>query len=211
MDSITSLSEKEILSIIPGLKELNNFTENNNWHDHDNVLTHTFTVFSKLKENSKLLFLEEAKRDFLLKYLNQKVGKYSRKEDLHWAALLHDIAKPEKFQTTNRLTQCPKHEEVGAKKAEKIISKLKFAIEDKMRIVEVIKNHNLPHQLFSPDIDEKIRAQEISKARQNYSQIYVDLLLLGLSDTEGSQLKRLIPEEFKFRINQYYQTLDVSN
>lgn len=46
------------------------------------------------------------------------------------------------------------------------------------------------------------------RLEEEYKDIFVELILLGMADTLGSQLKRNKPDEFKFRINFYKKIIN---
>lgn len=196
--NLFSMDRNEILKNIPELRELAGVVENNTWHLNDDVLDHTLTVFNRLKENFKLNFVS-------IEYFDQKVGELTRKELLAWATLFHDIAKPDTYTQENGTTKCPNHEELGAKKAEIILKRYLPNPQDHIRAVRIIQHHGVPHNMFTSD--EQVLLQNTTIAKQEYADIFIDLLLLGLSDTEGAQLAQLNPQELAFRTQKYHQIL----
>lgn len=198
-------SEEEIVGIVPELLELNDVVENSRqWHKNDTVFNHTMNVFKRLKTNMELAFISEPEK--LAKYLAAKVGKLNRAQILLWAALFHDIAKPETLAIINGFTQCPGHEAKGAIKAKMILKRLIVKSKDLNRITDIIKNHDVMSAALdrsTGDFREKIRIAE-----KDFEDIYPELILHALSDAEGSQLSTSNPEEYKFRITQYHILLN---
>jgi poly(A) polymerase len=63
---------------------------------------------------------------------------------LAWGALLHDVGKPVTFTPPARpgdRIRFNGHEEVGARIAEQICARLRFAARDTERVVELVENH----------------------------------------------------------------------
>ncbi|MFH0942573.1 MAG: HDIG domain-containing metalloprotein [Candidatus Beckwithbacteria bacterium] len=151
---------------IPELEELKQLYENNAWHDHDQVYTHVMKVVDEVKKMAP------------------------DSQVLHWAALLHDIGKPETFKEVDGQTVCLDHEAVGAKKAKKILKRLKF---DKKVVDKVVKLISLHGRVLDMEHNRELK--------QEFPELYQDLMILGLADVLSCQLRTKDPQEFKRRVN----------
>ncbi len=198
--AIERIKNRELEKSIPEFYELEEVIENNDWHNNESVFNHTLTVIEKLNQ------LLEDNKDKFSNYLNQKITNHTRKELLFLATFLHDIAKKETLIKENRKTTCSNHEEEGAIKANKILSRFDLSEEEKNLVNQIIKYHNVIHPILKFDNDKL--NEEFNKIRKNYSNIFQELFLLAIADTLGSQLGKNKPDEFNFRINFYKEILN---
>jgi len=113
--------------------------------------------------------------------------KYSQNNLLLWAGLLHDIGKKDSI---------PDHVLIGARKAEKILTRLKFSSKDRDYIVTIVKLHGLTTDL-----------NQAENLRRRYPEIFNDLMIFGLADTQGSHLKQNNPRDYHHRLNFYLSHL----
>jgi hypothetical protein len=201
MINVATASENEILEAVPELKKLANVVEDSQeWHKHDPVLTHTMRVFEKLKLNLELPFLNQD-------YFNQSVSDLTRKECLLWAALLHDIAKPETITMVDGFTKCPGHEALGAKKAQTILLGKISNEKDRERVVALVMHHDDLSGLMGSRTTVQALEHNLIQLKETNYDIFPELVLLALSDMEGSQLKETNPKEFEFRREMYHELL----
>jgi len=198
--NIGKIRNGEFSDLIPEFYELKDVIENNDWHNNDSVFDHTLNVLEKLEE-----LLKDVK-DKISDYLNQKITNYTRKDLLFLAALFHDIAKKETLVKNNDITSCLKHEEVGAIKVKEILSQFDLSEVEKDLVVQIVKYHGVVHLIIEPN-NEKLD-EEFAKFRISYSNIFLELILLAMTDTLGSQLSENKPEEFNFRINFFKKVLN---
>lgn len=113
-EAILLLKETGLLAeTIPELLPMWDTLQSLKWHREGNVGIHTMMV------------LDEARK---------------QTDDLRvlWAALLHDVGKP---RTTDKDLHAIGHEDVGAKMADEILERLRFATKDRELIVEMIRGH----------------------------------------------------------------------
>lgn len=112
------------------------------------------------------------------------------------AALFHDIAKPKTRKIIKGIATFYNHEYLGAKMADKILSRLKFTTEDRLRIVNLIKNH-----MFYYNVGEvtaaSVRRLIVKVGRENLK----DLIDLRIADRLGSGTPKAVP--YKLRHLQY--------
>jgi len=197
--NIDKIRKGEFLGQIPELYELREVIENNNWHDNTSVFDHTLTTLKKLEG------LFGNIKSVISDYLNQKITNYNRRELLFLAAIFHDIAKKETFLKENGETTCLNHEEKGAIKAKKILSRFDLSRKEKDLVIKIIKYHNVIHLIFKykPDKFNK----EIDKAKKKYFKIFLEIILLSMADTLGLQPNKNKVDDFNFRINFYKKIL----
>jgi len=194
--NIEKLRSSRLQKELPEFFKLKRFVENDNyWHNNDSVFDHTLRV---LEELEKLLKTTNNKINF---YLNQKVDNYTRKDLLFLGALFHDIGKSDSFVKSGDFTSCLKHEELGSKKVKPILDRFDLSDREKNIVIKIIKYHGKLSDIARPGSDSL--EEEYEKFKSEYSSIFVELILLTMADTLGSQLKNNRPEEFNFRINFY--------
>lgn len=197
----------------PNLR-LRETVENNGWHNRDTVYSHTLSVFRNLIHDLELGFVaDESVRVRLNEQLGLTVGKISRRDTLLVAALFHDVAKPDTIvKDKNGQDACPNHEAKSADKARQILTGRGFDEADISRICAIIAYHSLPHGITNPDFSEEnsqkilVVAQNL-KPGQDQADIFPELMLLGLADTQGSQLPDNNPVEFALRVESYYRII----
>ena len=120
---------------------------------------------------------------------------------LFLGTLFHDIAKSDSFVKSDDSTSCPKHEELGGKKVKSILDRFDLSGREKDIVVKIVKYHGEIHIILDPKND-KLEEQH-KKFELEHHAIFMELILLAMADTLGSQLKDNDPEEFNFRIDFY--------
>ncbi len=112
------------------------------------------------------------------------------------AALLHDIAKPKTRKIIKGVATFYNHEYLGAKMTERIMSRLRFSNEDRLRVVNLVKNH-----MFYYNVGEvsaaSVRRLIVKVGRENLK----DLIDLRIADRLGSGTPKAMP--YKLRHLQY--------
>ncbi len=198
--SIGKLRNGQFQNELPEFFELKNFIENNGWHNNDSVFNHTLTVLTELE---KLL---SDINDKINSYLNENIDTRTKKELLFLGTLFHDIAKSDTLIKNDDSTSCPKHEEEGSKKAQAILDRFDLSGREKARVVNIVKYHGEIHIILDSKND-KIDDQ-FKKFKLEHHDIFMELILLAMADTLGSQLKDNNPDNFKFRIDFYRRIVD---
>lgn len=197
--TIDRLKRGELQKELPEFFELKNFVEKNPWHDNS-VFDHTLGV---LEELEKLLKSLNGKAD---SYINQKIDSHTRRELLVLSTLFHDIAKSDTLVDEEGSTFCPKHEEIGSEKVVPILDKFGLSNQEKEIIVRIVRYHDEPHTLANP---KNIKSnKKFDEFKSKYPDIFLELILLGMADTIGCQLKDNNPDEFKLRTNYYKNIID---
>lgn len=197
--NLPSLQNETLLEDLPEIYKLRQVIENSKTsHKNDSVFDHTLRCWEKIEE-----FLANTDK-YVNKYLDQKIDQYTRRQVFLIGVLFHDIGKKETILTENGFTKCPKHAEVGAKKAIAIINRFDLSSKEKKQVIDLIKYHLVPFFIVTStnqNIDE-----QISSMKKDHPDIFIELLLLGFSDILGNQLKLGNRKEFNF-CTEYYQKL----
>lgn len=112
------------------------------------------------------------------------------------SALLHDVAKPKTRKMIKGIATFYNHEYLGAKMTERIMSRLKFSNEDRLRVVNLVKNH-----MFYYNVGEvtaaSVRRLIVKTGKANLQ----DLIHLRVADRLGSGTPKAMP--YKLRHLQY--------
>ncbi len=207
-----SIDEGALAELIPEFYDQRQAVENSAWHDHDNVYNHVLSVFEALKG---LLSLQEFRpeiQSLIEQILAQKVSNQTQKELLAWAGLLHDIAKPDVIQTDEQgQTKCPDHEQLGAKKAQTILQRIKealnFSSEDIVYVTDLVAHHDDLHQIVDALRNNPEALASLKAYKGQNEERFWPLLFLSLADTRGSQLAQNDPVEFEYRTSIFLSIL----
>ncbi|HZJ40813.1 MAG TPA: CCA tRNA nucleotidyltransferase [Candidatus Saccharimonadales bacterium] len=120
----------------------------------------------------------------------------SKEWQVRFAALLHDVAKPKTRKIINNIATFYNHEYLGAKMTDKIMTRLKFSNDDRVRVVNLVKNH-----MFYYNVGEvsaaSVRRLIVKVGRENLK----DLIDLRIADRLGSGTPKAMP--YKLRHLQY--------
>jgi len=112
------------------------------------------------------------------------------------AALLHDVAKPKTRKIIKNIATFYNHEHLGAKMTERIMTRLKFSGEDRLRVVNLVKNH-----MFYYNVGEvtaaSVRRLIVKVGKENLK----DLIDLRVADRLGSGTPKAVP--YKLRHLEY--------
>lgn len=112
------------------------------------------------------------------------------------ASLLHDIGKPKSKKIIDGQTTFYNHEYIGAKMVDKIMTRLRFSIEDKEKVVNLVRNH-----MFYYNVDEVTAASVRRLIRKVGKENLSDLIDLRVADRLGSGTPKAMP--YKLRHLQY--------
>jgi len=208
--STKKIENGELENVIPEFYKLRTVVENTDWHNNQNVFDHTLNVMKELEKIFKLNFLKNKKLKVKITHiLNSRIEKYSCKELLFFAALMHDIAKTKTIQIIdNNRTSCPEHEIKGSSKFEKIASRFDLSKNEISFIKEIIKTHGIPHITINIKKDKNTILKDFEEIKNQYPKVYLEIILLAMADTLGSDLRKNLPDEFKFRIDIYKEILN---
>tara|TARA_Y100000310_G_C20634678_1_gene790538 strand:+ start:137 stop:760 length:624 start_codon:yes stop_codon:yes gene_type:complete len=198
--TIEKLRAGEVLKELPEFYELKEIIEDNDWHANDTVFNHTLTTLEKLE------FLLEKTKPEIKSHLNQIITQNTRKQLLFLSTILHDLGKKETKTSRNNMVVFPHHEEVGAQKIKNILDRFDLSEPEKKIITNIVKHHGDIHWILSPTNDKL--EEQFEEFKRKFSDIFLELILLGMADTLGGQLQDKHPNEFDFRINFYQKIID---
>ncbi len=115
---------------------------------------------------------------------------------VRFAALLHDIGKPKTRKIIDGVATFYNHEYLGAKMADKILTRLRFSNEDRLRVVNLIKNHMFYYNAGEVSA-ASVRRLIVKTGRENLK----DLIDVRIADRLGSGTPKAMP--YKLRHLQY--------
>lgn len=186
---------------LPEFYDLKSSIENSSWHTYDATFTHTLAVLESFESiRSKLT------NNNINSYLSKKVGQHTRGQLLFLAIVFHDIAKPDTIIIRDDgTTSCPGHEEKGAVKVGPILDRFDLSENEKEVVQAIIRNHYIMHEVFG--FSDQEFDQHLADAQKRFPDIYLELILLAMADTAGSQLHINNPTEYSRRMNLYSKAI----
>ncbi len=115
---------------------------------------------------------------------------------VRFASLLHDIAKPKTKKIIKGVATFYNHEYLGAKMTDRIMTRLKFSNEDRLRVVNLVKNH-----MFYYNVGEVTAASVRRLIAKVGKENLKDLIDLRVADRLGSGTPKAMP--YRLRHLQY--------
>ena len=202
ISEITSekLESGELKKELPKFYELKRVIENNSWHDNESTFTHTLNVLKKLKQ-----FMNDKKNTKVIRYLDKKVDNHKRKDLLFLASVFHDLGKKETIVKDGKISSFPKHEKISVLKTKKVLRKFDLTKREQNIVLKIIEGHSNIHSIVEKD--NKKLVTQIQKIKKSSQDFFVELIIMVMIDTIASQLKKNLPQEYKFRINFYKEKL----
>lgn len=198
--TVDGLQKGEYKTALPEFYALRSVVENTPWHSNQNVFDHSIAVFRGLEKVLKLDFLKGKNRTKIKKYLAKKIGRYTKKELLIVATLIHDIGKTETLvKDESGLTRCPAHEIIGSLMVGNFASRFNLDKKGKEYVAKIIRYHGLAHYILTLTLFRDNKTKYFSYFRKIVGDIYVEALLLMYADILGSDLKKINPGEFENR------------
>ncbi|MBC8500176.1 MAG: HD domain-containing protein [Nanoarchaeota archaeon] len=199
--SVKKLENNELEKELPEFYELKDVVENCLGHINDPVFNHVLNVLKSLQR------VTESANERIKNYLKQKIDYATRKELLFLGAVLHDIAKKDTIvKREDGTTSCLNHEEIGAIKSKKILERFELSDKEKNIITDIVKYHGDLHQTIN--LKNKNLEEDYEKLRKKTSNVFLELIILVLSDILSSQLNESNPEEFKFQTEFYKNVIE---
>jgi UTP:GlnB (protein PII) uridylyltransferase len=184
----------DFIDSVPELYELSSVVENNEGHDHDDVFNHTVHVLGELVE------LIKDYEGRLGQLLGQRVVKYTRKDLLMLATMLHDIAKKETLvKNADGRTSAEGHEKAGMRKAQVILQRFDLSAPEAEIVLEIIGFHGELHLLSEKG--SALTKSDTDDFRRKHAKLLPELLLLCMADTKGSQLEKTNLVAFDKKMN----------
>ncbi len=134
--------------LVPEMKDMEGIWQGP--YHHLDVLEHSFLALQRLEDLLSRIpkITRITHRDFLLSYLNERIGNWPRRALLKWAALFHDIGKPfvKEVKEDGRVTFY-RHDLVGAKILSSRMQKLKFSRRQVDFVKTLLRLHMRPGDL----------------------------------------------------------------
>jgi len=198
--TLEKLENNKLYDLLPEFYELKNITEDDKfWHLKDPVFNHSINFLKALES-----LMNTSKKE-VSDYLNQKINNHTKKEILFLGGVFHDIAKKETIKKHDGIMNCPGHHEAGYLKTKKILERFDLSEKERERVALLVKNHMVLHLMVYPE-NKKIN-KDYLKFIKDFSDIFLELIFLAISDNLGSQIKEMHPKEFDFRVNFYKKAL----
>lgn len=174
------------LKKIPEMRDLEKYVENNNVHKNENVLEHTKKVFTNVLQ----IIIDY---DFRLSP--------EQKFRMLLAVFLHDYGKKDALHKENDgTTSCKNHEYMSVQNIEKesLLSRFDIKNEDKIWILDFIKNHAEMHNMFVDDNDITMKNHDKFKNDHND---HLENLIFSIADIKETYFKTFNKKEYDRRMN----------
>ncbi len=199
-------------SLFPEMKPMKG-CEQGGYH-HLDVWSHSVLVlenFEKLISSIPEVFPEQSRS--IGEYLNDVPGSLDRFRLLKWAALLHDVGKPQ----TRELKEPGRwrfhgHDHSGSEIAGALLKRLKFARKDILLISNVIEHHLRPLNLFNL---EDRNSDQVYRFFRAAGQEAIGVLLMSYGDItaargslsppgEDAQFLQMVRELVSYYYKEYF-------
>ena len=190
--TLVNIENRKLENLLPELYELETVIQNNRSHINDPTLTHVISVRRELEQ-----ILEQVNPK-IKNHLDQVIDSYSKKDLLLFASVFHDIAKKETIKREGDKTKFPDHEEASAEKMKQILPRFDLSQREKELVIKIIRNHGFFYDLpdyTGGDIDEKV-----DEFRNQYLDVFIEVVLHTKADLLAGQLKENDPEGFERRL-----------
>lgn len=112
-----------------------------------------------------------------------------KRSEVRWAALFHDVAKPETYTVTNGVVHFLMHEHYGAHTWNVVADRLKVGTDFKAHVHILVKEHMNGHFLAADNVTDKPIRQMV--VRMGTKQKVADLLDLNKADLTSHNPNRL--------------------
>ena len=192
-------------AVFPELRACKDVAQPNLYHIHD-VFGHLLATVGELDRMAGELDLGFGPE--VEAYFNEVVGDgLTRRELMPFAALLHDIGKPETASLRpDGNPQFLDHETVGANMVSSICRRLRFSGATRDFLSSVVRHHMRPWTISPAGRMPSTRA--IRKFRQRAGDAAVAVLVLHLADLRGARGFTLTTEEWDGRVELVRRMID---
>lgn len=186
---------------LPELYNLRLIIENNLWHSKQNAFDHTVAVFRSLEKIFRFDFLTDLrKKEIIEQYLKTKVGRYSRKELLMIATILHDIAKTDTLiKDSSDFTSCPDHEIIGSFMVDAFSDRFNLDVKGKEQVAKIIHYHGFISSIMELALAKENAGKYFDLFRKIVGDNWRELIIFMYADLSGSDLKKSAPASFAVR------------
>lgn len=182
---------------LPELYALRSCVENfPPWHTNESVYDHTIATLEELEDLFKTQDLQG--------YLSFHVNKYTKKDLLYLATVLHDIGKPKTLIRLGKETRCSNHEIVSAIKAGRILPRFGLSPNENRRVLQIIRSHGF----FCVTSHEKNPERDYEILRKGYEKIFLDMLLFEMADTKALRVNEEGKRKQQQMIGFYQKQID---
>ena len=191
--------------VLPELQACRDVAQPTNYHVHD-VYGHLLATVGELDRVAGELDLDFGPE--VDAYFDEHVGDgLTRRELMPFAALLHDIGKPETVSARpDGNPQFLDHEVVGANMVAAVCRRLRFSRTVRDFLTSVVRHHMRPWSI-SPD-GRMPSARAVRKFHQRAGDSATAVLVLHLADLRGSRVYMLTPEEWDARVRLVRRLID---
>jgi hypothetical protein len=197
-----SLRRKKYLTEFPEYYLLENFVENNPWHDNQNVLEHVIGVFEGLEHVLLFNDLDPHERKHLQTYLATQTGNMSREGILKSATLLHDIAKSiTLIKTPDGISRCPGHELIAAGMVIEYADRFGMDKIASGYVERIVHYHGFVSDILNLMLANGKKETYLKIFLTTVGDIDVELVLFMQSDLLGSDLKKTDRNAFDQRMS----------
>lgn len=179
-----------------------------NLHHHLCLIDHSIETVKQLE--NRLEEQDEEVREHFEEYFQ---GEIKRKAFTKFAALLHDVGKPQTWEISpeDGRHRFIKHDEVGAKMVEDELKKMKFGKNAIKYLSKLIKNHIYPSQLTR--LDGTISQKALMRFFRKMEADTPDVIVLAMADrlsARGIEITETVVEKNISGLNdllkKYYET-----
>lgn len=189
------------LRIIPEYYKLRDFTENNSWHNKQNVFDHCISVFENMERLFNYKIFTETEKSKFDKYLQTKVGNVSRKEILILSVLLHDISKSETLiKCEDGTTKCPGHEIASAGMVSLFSKRFGINHISENHIKNIVGYHGFISDILGLMISKNDKNKYFDIFTKTVGDVALELTILMYADDMGSDLSKNNHKLFETRM-----------
>lgn len=179
---------------LPEVTLLAAFVENNPWHQQQSVFDHTVRVLEEVEEQLTSSAIDQK--------LLSVISRYSKKTLLLLGTILHDVAKSRIWIVDEEgITRSPGHELFGAHMAKIIACRLGLDKTEAEYVATIVRNHGLVSEVVNLMMFDQSRFLEWrSLFRETVGAMELELVVFIKADVKGSDLQKLMPDDFSRRI-----------
>ncbi len=175
--------------IVPEIEIMKERREN--YYHREGLWGHSLETLKSLEEIlANLVKLFPRTRGKIMAHLDEKIfGEVERKSLLKWAAIFHDIGKPETVRREKGRVRFFGHEEAGTSLVTEIMERLKFSNKASKIVQKTVEHHMRPGNLSEAP---RLTDRAIHRFFRDLSEDGVDTLLLSLADRYS--YRKILPE-----------------
>ena len=167
----------------------------------DQPASHHLDVFSHNLETLSCMVRVQGAPDEYFPSHGSQMAEYlaggSRKNWLRWAALFHDLGKPDAYKILKERITFYNHDRAGSREFEKIAARLKLSNEDSKKITRFIELHMWPFHLSNARLKTGITAKACLRLVKAVGEELPGLFVLAMADSLaglGPEKPRLVEE-----------------